>query len=164
MGHNFWKLLQTDCFWVLPIISHTSEKQLNSTSEILESLFCRVGKYLFYVLLADPDESWGCSTKTNVITRFGKKVSHPLSSTALRRRQTQTVRNGASSHKIDYVRQVQGIPNLKGYQNCIIGSIFVLNWCILPIGWLASRRVCACRLRTRVVFLRALDKWWTSTR
>ena len=46
---------------------------------------------------------------------------HPLFSTALLRRQTQTIMTGASSHKIDYVTQFQGILELNGYQNCIIG-------------------------------------------
>ena len=32
---------------------------------------------------------------------------------ALKRRHTQTVRESASSHKIDYVSQVKGILNLK---------------------------------------------------
>ena len=36
--------------------------------------------------------------------------------------QAQTVRNIATSHKIDYITQVQDILNLKGYQNCITGS------------------------------------------
>ena len=56
------------------------------------------------------------------------------------------VRYGASRHKIDYVAQVQGILNLKGYQNCMIGlrvtGILLTEW-ILPIGGVASRRLCS---------------------
>ena len=37
---------------------------------------------------------------------------------ALRRHQTQRFKDGASSHKIEYVAYVEEIQNFKGYQNC----------------------------------------------
>ena len=49
-------------------------------------------------------------------------MSDPFSPMALRGRHTQTVKDGASSHKIDYVVQVYNIINLKDNQNNITGS------------------------------------------
>ena len=54
---------------------------------------------------------------------------------ALQRRQAQMVRNGASSNKIDYIAQILGILNPKGYLNCVIDSkvtAVLLNGRILP--------------------------------
>ena len=51
------------------------------------------------------------------------------------------VRNGAFRHQINFAAHVQGIPNFKEYQNCIIGSkvtAFFLNVWILPISGVAS--------------------------
>ena len=51
--------------------------------------------------------------------------------------------NGASSHKINNVAQVQGFLNLNGYQNCFLEykvTIILLNWCISPMGGVASVR------------------------
>ena len=66
---------------------------------------------------------------------------------ALRRHQVQAVRNGAFSQNIDYVAQVQGILNIKAYQNCIIGwkvtAVLLKGW-ILPVGGVAFGRVFAC--------------------
>ena len=56
------------------------------------------------------------------------------------------VGNGAFSHKKDYVQKCLEILNLKGRQNCITGSrvtVILLNGWILPIGGVASGRVCA---------------------
>ena len=64
----------------------------------------------------------------------------------LRRHQAQRFWDGATSHKIDYVAQAWGILNLKGYQNCIIGSkvmAILLNGQLLPICWVALQRVCS---------------------
>ena len=71
-----------------------------------------------------------------------------------RRRHDQMVKDSAYSHKIDYVRKVQPILNLKGHPNRTIGSkstAILVNWWNLPIGGVASGRVCACSLRSRFV-------------
>ena len=66
----------------------------------------------------------------------------------LRRRHAQMVRNGAFSHKIDYIRIFLENLNLEEHQNRIIGSrvtAILLNGLIFPIGQSgeASRwRVC----------------------
>jgi hypothetical protein len=60
----------------------------------------------------------------------------------------------ASSHKIDYVTKFKEILNLEGHQNRITGSrvtAILLNGWILPVGEVASGRVCACSLRSRLV-------------
>ena len=65
------------------------------------------------------------------------------------------VGDGASSHKIDYVERVWNILNLEGHQNRITGSrvmAVLLNWWNLPIGEVASGRVCLCSLRSRLVY------------
>ena len=54
------------------------------------------------------------------------------------------VGDGASTHKIDYVNKFYKILNLEGHQNCITGS--------KGIAEAASGRVCACSLRSRLVF------------
>ena len=70
------------------------------------------------------------------------------------------VGDGASSHKIDWVRKLFEILNIEGHQHCIIGSkvtAILLNGWVLLIGGAASGRVCACSLRSRLVSL-ASDK------
>ena len=67
------------------------------------------------------------------------------------------VGNGAFSHKIDYVTFFKEILNLEGHQNCITGSrvtAILLNGWTLPIGEAASGRVCACSLRSRLVYVK----------
>ena len=51
-----------------------------------------------------------------------KAVCRTAPATLGLRRHAQTVRDGASSHKIDYVKHATDILYLKGYQNDIIGS------------------------------------------
>ena len=63
-----------------------------------------------YNLLPDPGARV-CFTNSVVIHSFINSLTE--SPTALRRRQAQTVRNGASSHIIDYRIKVKGILNLK---------------------------------------------------
>ena len=73
---------------------------------------------------------------------------------SLRRRHALTIADGAFSHKIDYVTIFKEILNPEGHPNCITGSkviAILLNGLILPIGEAASGRVCACRLRSRLV-------------
>ena len=50
---------------------------------------------------------------------------------------------------------IKTFQNPKGHQNPISGSkvmVILLKGWILPIGGSASRRVCACSLRSRLVF------------
>ena len=57
------------------------------------------------------------------------------------------VKDGAFSHKIDYVIFFFG--DLEGHSNCTTGSkviAILLNGWILPIGGASSGRVCACSL------------------
>ena len=56
---------------------------------------------------------------------------------SLRRRHAQTVKNGASSHKTNYIDIFSEILNPEGHQNRSIGSkvtAILLNGLILPIG------------------------------
>ena len=72
------------------------------------------------------------------------------------RRHAQTVKNGAFSHKINYINIFTEILNPEGHQNCCIGSkvtAILLNGWILPTGGASSGRVCACSLRSRLVYL-----------
>ena len=66
------------------------------------------------------------------------------------------VKDGAFSHKIDYVLDFQEILNLEGHLNHFIGSkvttLLVIGG-ILPSGGAALECVCACSLRSRLVFL-----------
>ena len=89
-----------------------------------------------------------------LVTSFIKWVGHPCPPLDLRRDQVQTVWDGASSKQIEYVAQVWGILNFKGYTNLTIGSTltaFFLDGWILPICGVASERVCACSLCRRLV-------------
>ena len=64
------------------------------------------------------------------------------------------VEDGALSHKIDYVAIFKEILNLEDYLNRITGSrvtAILLNGWVLPVGGVASGRVCACSLRSRFV-------------
>ena len=64
------------------------------------------------------------------------------------------VEDGALSHKIDYFPIFQTNLNLEGHLNRFTASkvtaIFV-NGGIIPRGEVASGRVCACSLRSRLV-------------
>ena len=61
------------------------------------------------------------------------------------------VEDGAFSHKIDYVAIFLEILNLEGIGSRV--TAILLNGWTLPIGEAASRRVCACSLRSRLVLL-----------
>ena len=94
-------------------------------------------------------------------------MSQPFPPTALRRSHTQTIRDSTSSYKIDYVIVIKNFVNPKRHQNPISGSkvtailmkryIFPIANCLLPIaksiGEVALERVCACSLRSRLVYL-----------
>ena len=69
---------------------------------------------------------------------------------------TLMVGDGAFCHKIDYVGTFYAVLNLKGHFNCISGSrvlAILLKGFILPIGEVASGRVCTCSLRSSLVYL-----------
>ena len=77
-----------------------------------------------------------------------KWLSQFLWKISSRRRHAQTVKDSASSRKINYSDKKNLILNLKGHQKlrwfCWIGGI-------LPIGGVALRRVCACRQHSRIL-------------
>ena len=59
------------------------------------------------------------------------------------------------SHKVDYDTILKEVLNPGGHLNCITGSkvmAILLNWWILPIGGASLGRVCACSVRSRLVF------------
>ena len=62
-------------------------------------------------------------------------LSPPLVNISLRRHQPQTVKNGASSHKSNYIDIVSEILNLEV-------TAILLNGLILPTGGVASGGVC----------------------
>ena len=68
--------------------------------------------------LADPGKARDCSTNSLVI----HSANHPFPPTALRRRHAQTVRDRASSYKIDYVIGNKSFINPEGHHNPISGS------------------------------------------
>ena len=75
---------------------------------------------------------------------------------SLQSRHAQMVGDGAFSHKIDLVRKFLEILNLKGHHNCTIGSkvtVILLNGWFLLMAGVASGRVCACSLRSRLIFI-----------
>ena len=108
-----------------------------------------------YKLLADPGEARGCSINSLVIDSLINWFSQPFPPTALQRRHAQTVRDSISSYKIDYVKMIKNSLNPEGHQNPISGSkvtAILLKWWILPIVGASSGRVCACSLRSRLVY------------
>ena len=65
------------------------------------------------------------------------------------------VEDGASTHKMGYIRKVKEILNLERHQNCTTGSrvrAILLKGGILPIGGVALGRVYVYSLRRRLVF------------
>ena len=100
-----------------------------------------------------------------------ESVSQPFPPTALRRRHAQTVRDSSSNYIIDYVIVIKNLFNPEGHANPISGlkvtTILLKAW-IWPTGGVASGRVCACSLRSRlilVLFLEDLGKArsWSTT-
>ena len=84
-------------------------------------------------------------------------MSLPFPPTPLRRGHAQTVRDSSSRYKIEYVIVIKNFLNPEGHQNPISGSkvtVFLLKGLIWPIGGVASERVCACSLRSRLVLIR----------
>ena len=65
---------------------------------------CVLGVYM-WVYLADLGGARGCSKNIVVIHSLSAVSESPFPSLPLRRRHAQTFRDGAASHKIDYVTQ-----------------------------------------------------------
>ena len=69
--------------------------------------------------------------------------------------EAQTVKNGASSHKTNYITICSEILNLEGHSNCIVGSkvtaILLNGWIMLlvELHWEGS----AGSLRSRLVWM-----------
>ena len=75
---------------------------------------------------------------------------------SLSRHHTLMVANCVFNNKIYYVPILWEIINPKGHPNHITGwksTAILLNGWILPISGASSGRVCACRLRSRLVFI-----------
>ena len=73
---------------------------------------------------------------------------------SLQRCHAQMVEDGVFSHKIDYVTIFKEILNHEGHpNNGLKFTAILLNGWILPIGGVALGRVCACSLRSKLVFL-----------
>ena len=71
------------------------------------------------------------------------------------------VGDGAFYHKIDYVLTFWENLNLVGHLNRFMGSkvtAILVKGGISPRGGVASGRVCACSLRSRLVFTLILTK------
>ena len=106
--------------------------------------------------LADPGEARGCSINSLVIHAVSQSVTEPFPPTALWRRHAQKVRDSTSSYKIEYVIMIEDFPNPEGHKNPFSGSKFMailLKGWIWPIIGVALGRVCACSLRSRLVFI-----------
>ena len=70
-------------------------------------------------------------------------------------RHALVLKDGAFRHTIDYVSIFEETLNLEGHLNRFIGSkvtAILVNRGILPNGGVAEGRVCACSLRSRLVF------------
>ena len=83
-------------------------------------------------------------------------LSHPFPPTALQRHHAQTVRDSSSSYRIDYVIVIKNFLNREGHQNRITGSkvtTILVKGQILPIGGVASGRVCVCSLCSRLILV-----------
>ena len=65
------------------------------------------------------------------------------------------VEDGALNHKINYIVIFEDNVNPEGHLNCFIGSKVTAIWVnggILHRGEASSGRICACSLRSRLVF------------
>ena len=75
----------------------------------------------------------------------------------------QTVRGSSFSYKTDYVIVIKNFLSPEGHQHCISGSkvmFILLKGCIFPYAGVASGRVCACSLPSRLVFFNVGPKRW----
>ena len=87
------------------------------------------------------------------IHSFINSVSQPFPPTALRRCHAKTVRDRASSYKIDYVIVIKNFLKPEGQENPISGSkdtaILLKGW-ILPIGGASAGQGLPCSLRSEM--------------
>ena len=94
-------------------------------------------------------------TPLSLVHSFIHSFSEPFPPTALQRRHAQTVRDRASSYKLDYVIVTKNFLNPEGHQNPISGSkvtaILLKGW-ILLIGGASAGEGLPCSLRSRLVF------------
>ena len=110
--------------------------------------------------LADQGKARDCSTNNFVINWFIDSLICPLVKLSLRRRHAQMVKNGASSHKTNFIDK---IINLEGHLNHCSGSkvtaIILLKGWILPIGGASAGEGLPCSLRSRLVY-RVVELVW----
>ena len=146
-----WSLIQTQIFLPPLIILYILQFPLRCNS--FKGVAAAAATALKF--LADQGEARSCSTNSSVIHSLIDQFSNPFPSTALQCRHTQKVIGRSSSYKINYVIVIKTFLNLKGHQNLISGSevtaILLKGW-IWPFGGVASGWVCACSLRSRLVF------------
>ena len=98
------------------------------------------------IYLTEAGKARGCSTNSFVISSLIHWIIHfSFSSQSLRRRHAQTVTDSTSSYKIVYVLVIKIFLNPEGHQNPTSGSkvtVILLKRWILPIGEVASKRLC----------------------
>ena len=103
------------------------------------------------MLLAHSGKAGGSSTNSVIIQSLGLMVCHPSSFSVLRRHQAQTVWNGAISHKIQYVAQIEGILNLKRHHYWFKDYNYLTKWVDFDIGEGILQRVYTCSPHSRLV-------------
>ena len=96
-----------------------SRTNIKATKKTLACL-CSGVSFDIFKLITRPKQSQRLLYKHGCNSLI-KWLLNPFPPTALRRCQAHMVRDGASSHKIDYFALVYSIPNLKLCQNCSIG-------------------------------------------
>ena len=82
-------------------------------------------------------------------------MSDLLVPAALRRRHAQTVKDSTSSYKMNYVIEIKNFQNSEGHQNivsCVKVTAILLKGWILSIDEVALGRICACNLRSRLIY------------
>ena len=80
----------------------------------------------------------------------------PFPPTALRHRHAKTIGDSSFSYKIDYLIVIRTFLNPERHQNSISGSkvmAILLKGLIFPNRGVASGRVCACSLQSRLVLV-----------
>ena len=63
----------------------------------------------------------------------------------------QTVSNGASGHKTNYIKIFSGILNLEGHLNLCFGSKVTAEWVDFAFWWSCIGKGLPCSLRSRLV-------------
>ena len=106
-----------------------------------------------FPLISRPGRSQGLLYK-HLCNWLIHSLSDPLVKISLWSCHAQAVKNGASTHKTNYIDILKEILNPEGHQNHCIGSkvtAILLNGGILPTGGASSGRVCSCSLRSKIV-------------